>query len=448
MKLYSIFLILPVILVNLSFAESIYLSGKINNLAGYPVVGADISLLNSGLTTTSNDSGLFVFDDSNVSIINNIQNSSQLALFGNQLSIAANQHATLTIFSLSGAKLLEKTIGERAGENVVSLDHYFNNLANGLFILQIQGENSNISIKVVKNARTITMNKVRGFNRYVVEGGSTNERRSRAVDTICVVVDGDELYRFPLTKLTDSSIVIELDLLPDVFTEKINAIPDYYQQDTAYGGFNDGGRVFCGPTAISNSLMWLTENGYPKLADTTSDRKKAQHDMIALLASSNYMNLGSGGVGPWGVCDGIKAYFETSNVKYKSLEYQGHRSIADEYYTGIKIPSMEWIKKGLMKKGSVWFNFGWYTYNEATDTYTRNGGHWMTMAGYGFDGISNDSMCLIVHDPGYTTFNEYIKLEKIESGTMNGNDASGYYKFKNSSYIWGILDGVVVLNME
>ena len=49
------------------------------------------------------------------------------------------------------------------------------------------------------------------------------------------------------------------------YTEKIFDIPDYTQTDESFGGFQENGNYYCAPVSASNSIIWLSENGYDDL---------------------------------------------------------------------------------------------------------------------------------------------------------------------------------------
>ena len=51
---------------------------------------------------------------------------------------------------------------------------------------------------------------------------------------------------------------------PAAYLDKVYSTPDLTQTDPR-GSFADGGENFCAPVAVSNSFVWLSNNGYPKL---------------------------------------------------------------------------------------------------------------------------------------------------------------------------------------
>ncbi len=236
--------------------------------------------------------------------------------------------------------------------------------------------------------------------------------------------------------------------------EKIYAIPDYTQTDPSYGGFPEGGVNYCAPASVSNSLMWLANNGFDKLAPNTIDRKKDQFDVILNLGT-NYMNTDPfDGTNVYSVLTGVRNYFSDKGYKDFLLKYQGWRDHTAESDMGILVPDMTWIKSGIENLGSVWLNLGWYTYDGNKDEYNRIGGHWVTLAGAGYDGNPD---YLVIHDPNTCYSNQFVLPARIASGTLTGSSsglprsAAGFYKMNNGMRInsradFGILDGAVVLS--
>lgn len=251
--------------------------------------------------------------------------------------------------------------------------------------------------------------------------------------------------------------------IPEFYIGKIDTTPDYMQTDTAYGGLPGGGLEYCAPVAVSNSLIWLDNNGYNAVAPNSTDRKKDQFDVIYLLGSSRYMDTSlTGGTGVNGVLTGVERYVADSGYEAARLEYQGWRYHYSRFNTGVDIPDLEWAKLGTLAYGSVWLNVGWYTYEATTNQYTRIGGHWVTLVGYGNDGHTVDRRYLVIHDPapraGHGFANEYVLPVRINSGTLNGSysglprSASGFHRLAGGMHVksgadLAILDGVVVMEL-
>jgi hypothetical protein len=285
--------------------------------------------------------------------------------------------------------------------------------------------------------------------------------RATEIVTFSVTRDAPGTYQVAVAGFSSSLVVKEKE---SVFLEKINITPDYTQTDLTYGGFPGGGGQYCCPVSVSNSLVWLADNGFPNLAPRSDDRKRDQFDVAYVLGSPSYMNTSlENGTGSNKLCNGLKQYILDKGYTYNRLEFQGWRYVEPEFDTGEDTPDLNWVKHGVKGYGSVWLNIGWYTYDSLTDEYTRIGGHWITLVGYGHDGSSPNPDYLIAHDPasraGTTFANEYILPMQINSGTLKGayaclpHSAVGFYKMTDGMHIsfradFGILDAVIVLEMQ
>jgi hypothetical protein len=299
-----------------------------------------------------------------------------------------------------------------------------------------------------------------------------------AVTAACIIVVPATPSPIPTTSISNPSpsslkdestppVPVKTDLPREsLFLEKLNAIPDYTQTDTAYGGLPGKGTAYCGPTSVSNILMWLAENGFPNLVPHTSDRKKDQFDVIYTLGLPQYMDTGltgaaSAGTSPTEICRGLRQYILDKGYRYKRIECQGWRTVPSDFDTRVKVPNLAWLKQGIQGCGGAWMGIGWYNYDSATDEYKRFDGHWVTLVGYGHDGKAVNLNSLIVHNSGTsasTPKNEYITPERINTGLLKGTmpglpySAEGFYKMKSflkpKTADFAILDYVIVLEME
>lgn len=223
---------------------------------------------------------------------------------------------------------------------------------------------------------------------------------------------------------------------------RINEVPDYTQTDPAYGGFVSGSN-YCGPTAVSNSLMWLSNNGFPNLSAHTVDAKKDQHDLIATLGSPTYFNTSAlfHGTPPAALLSGLKQYLLDRGYAPRSLQWQGWNlaAIPPEFDTGVQTPQADWLKLGVEGTGSAWLMLGLGSYDSGSDVHTITNGHWVTVVGHGFDGAQPDGRFLVIHDPWTSgaTAHAYVQLVPLTSGQMvvsvsgvpnYSRSAAGYYR--------------------
>lgn len=261
---------------------------------------------------------------------------------------------------------------------------------------------------------------------------------------------------FLMLGIAQSSVVARVDTFPQFYIDRINSIPDYYQRDKAFGGFPLGGSMYCGPTAAANALEQL-EKTYSKLnvLDSKITGKRQQYELIKKLGSQLYINTDKDGSGPSQICRGLKKLLDESGCKDVSIQHFGWRLAGKKFQNEREVPSLDTARLSLFNNDAVLINFGWYEYSKKTNTYTRKGGHWVTFAGYGHNGKEADSSVIIVHDPETAwSVNDYIRLSKIESGTLKGKvpglpfDASGFYGFPSGFRRFGIVDGFIVIRVN
>jgi len=114
-------------------------------------------------------------------------------------------------------------------------------------------------------------------------------------------------------------------------TAYINEIPDFTQ--TNIKGKNSGnGQQYCAPTAVSNSIIWLSHN------------ENKQLNLIRKLASKSYMNTNlKNGTGTTGLLRGVEKIAQELFGSYQLLEYKGWRKHPKSYSKGVKIPNIKRI---------------------------------------------------------------------------------------------------------
>ena len=103
------------------------------------------------------------------------------------------------------------------------------------------------------------------------------------------------------------------------------------------------------------------------------------------------MGTKSGGTGPTGIIKGAFLYALECGYAIKRLEGQGWRC-PKEHSRGVAIPEWRWIRSALTGKTAVWMNLGYYDHDPRQGTYTRTGGHWVTVVDAGTDSLT-------IHDP-------------------------------------------------
>lgn len=253
------------------------------------------------------------------------------------------------------------------------------------------------------------------------------------------------------------------------YVAKMRGTPDLLQTLKA-ANFDGEGKEYCAPVAVSNSLMWLGNHGYPRLLpQVNGNARDTQIELVRILASAEMMNTGpisgrQGGTTPDGLVKGVSKYVESCGYKCKLIECQGWRYVSKEYNPKLAPPNLDWIKSALVNAHTgVWWDIGWYRSGKESGVYERIGGHWLTLVGYREDKRNpNNPGVFILHDPalraGKSPARENVRLKRIEAGSLVGNkkglpqSAIGYYLVgggmhveKNADY--AILDCVIAMEL-
>jgi hypothetical protein len=205
--------------------------------------------------------------------------------------------------------------------------------------------------------------------------------------------------------------------------------------------------------SASNSLAWLSRNGYDKLLPETGD--DSQLRVARLLGSKAYMNANlKNGTDVNRFIKGIRKYIQDKAMAVR-VSHQGWRSHREACLHGEDVPTLDFIKSGVLGSSVAFLNIGWYTYSEESDAYRRFSGHWLSAAGYGKDekGLENRST-IIACDPapraGSTRHFEHIELVPIRSGQLVGKyrglprSARGFFKLEGGMHLKPLADAAIL----
>lgn len=230
--------------------------------------------------------------------------------------------------------------------------------------------------------------------------------------------------------------------------------PDLTQTDPK-GGFARDGKSFCGPVAVSNSLVGL-------FGDRLHRSRMSQYDLVNRLAAPDYMATHEvEGTGINGLLRGVRRCLDDWGINDYALEYQGWRPHRAEFATGVAEPAPEWIAGILEDGGAVWLNVGWYrTAGAGNGGYERIGGHWVTAIRLRMPPDPNTPPIVAVHDPapraGTVPSREEVELIPLEPGTLTGparnlpRPATGLLRMAGGMHVkkgadLAILDGAAAL---
>ena len=226
------------------------------------------------------------------------------------------------------------------------------------------------------------------------------------------------------------------------FLQKAATTPHFWQRDSR-GGFENEGRDYCCPVAVSNSLAYLAHHGFPALLPEGGG-VQPQIDLINLLASPDYFGTDpENGTPPGAVLTGVQKYVEKKGYSCARLEYEGWRKIGRNAPVAVKArhPGLDWLERGISgPNGAVWLNIGWYK-QVGDGEWKRTGGHWVTLVGYGATqaGTAMDPLLLLISNPATSkgdledVSGDVVHLRQVEEGTLDTGkesteDAAGMYQ--------------------
>jgi hypothetical protein len=171
------------------------------------------------------------------------------------------------------------------------------------------------------------------------------------------------------------------------------------------------------------------------------------------------------GTGPQPFIDGAAKFFAERDQHLVQIEFRGWRAVDKKFNPAKLRPTHEWIASSVAgSRTAACANIGWYTHDKSTDTFTRHGGHWMTVTGAA---THDGEFAIDLHDPaprsGKGNVTHHAHLDRISSGKLVGGrndlpaDAAGLYVLRDGivpkevvkgEKTWPIIDGIVVFTLE
>lgn len=180
----------------------------------------------------------------------------------------------------------------------------------------------------------------------------------------------------------------------------VRAMPDLVQTDAELG-LGRAANSYCGPVAVSNGLVWLSEHGYEGVLPAGDTQRARQLAVVRALGSSRYMGTSANaGTGAGGMLTGLQRYLRHAGYKPRRLQYQGWRGHPQKFSTGEKFPNVAFLREALAEGGVAFLNVGWYQPSPRGGVWRRQGGHWLTVVGVDIaaDGRAAPGT-VVVHDP-------------------------------------------------
>ena len=221
---------------------------------------------------------------------------------------------------------------------------------------------------------------------------------------------------------------------------KNESFPDFCQCDRSYGTLPREGKPYCGPTALSNVLVYLDRNGFSNLLTEENPSSQDQFNLIKLLGSKKYADTSlTEGTEPANLMRGLEKYVKEMGYDI-SIKWKGWTD--GEIYTVGRVPDPIWLKDELAQFSYAILQVGWYKYDPKQNFYKRIGGHYVSIVDF-----VNDKKGLprfIIHDPsirsGIKEKDEYCKLIPLAKGML-----SEWHKYKaRSGEGYSIIDGIKV----
>lgn len=128
------------------------------------------------------------------------------------------------------------------------------------------------------------------------------------------------------------------DPLPPAYLEKVDTTPDFCQVDHRFGKFPGNGDELCGPVALSNALIGLNQQGFPKLINRPKPTQADQADLIRRLRSQEYLDTNlEVGTNPRKIVQGIEKKTEPCQLvalpaDHHLVSQSGETRKADGYF--------------------------------------------------------------------------------------------------------------------
>ncbi len=196
----------------------------------------------------------------------------------------------------------------------------------------------------------------------------------------------------------------------------LKEMPSFDQRDEA---FEHGGLKYCGPTAAANALMWLADQGYPRLKPVADTDRLAQREMIKRLA--NLMGVHRDGSTTSGFLCGVKSY-----IRAMGYLPGAERSSGQVTSTGKRIPpDLALLADSTKKHTVVWLGLGTYRVDQQSGRLKRTGGHLVTLARLTTDPTtSGQAADFLISDPEFPGAHVVVKLKQLDDGLHASSSSS------------------------
>ena len=219
-------------------------------------------------------------------------------------------------------------------------------------------------------------------------------------------------------------MTLKTSLLPCLYK---SLMPSLCQLDSRSMILKEKGRAWCGPVAVSNTLVHLAKVYYQTLLPPQGDLSEIEAQVALVEKLADCMNLDESGATPIDVMSGLEKYVVDRGYKIK-IEFKGWRD-GSIYKKVEDKPNIDWTMQGVIGTSNAILNIGWYETNLEKSEYKRHNGHFVSEAGFLKSPKEN---FLIIHDP--SPISESIPKVINFSQISNGVFLSWKDDEKNESY--------------
>ncbi|MEO1293289.1 MAG: hypothetical protein AAFV62_10735 [Pseudomonadota bacterium] len=235
-------------------------------------------------------------------------------------------------------------------------------------------------------------------------------------------------------------------------TRRMDEIPDFSQTHPDLR-LPNGGSHYCAPVAAANGLVWFARHrGYRRLLPVTGVTLSDRVAEVALtLGDETLMSTApKGGTSIGRFLTGLDGYVAQQGYKAR-LHYRGVWRVERRFHDGDAPPDIDWMIRRFDRNEAVWATVGFYQ-QSGRDEYSRIGGHFITMVGYGVDARGrNNRKVVVFHDSDDgddAARARHLKLSPMQDGWIvhrdgrRGKEAKGILRIDEG---YTLKPGVVAL---
>ncbi len=230
---------------------------------------------------------------------------------------------------------------------------------------------------------------------------------------LCLGVFG----RPPLLVLTFFIISSRLFAL----TSKITDTPYFLQEGFGLTGqlLPGDGTMYCGPTSMSDNMVWLARNGFPQLAPALdqSNRTQAENANLVLSLAGLFGTSAASGTNGGNLVTGLTEY-----MRLKGFAATDFTCTIAGTGEPIPIPTLNYLLSANQGLSAVLVNVLWYNSN-----FVNVGGHYIALLA-----VNTGTSALTVSNPfPFTTPNPQVQPMSPITNAPSSSGLNGYLQFND-----------------